>query len=112
MQRGITNCLIAAAVSLLPWAAAHATPPFYDPGAYCHQATRFAGAEQTYAACYRQEQEAYDRLKLYWNGLTVRSRVYCDGMAEAVGNSYQVLETCVQQQGAVATDRQKRLPRP
>jgi hypothetical protein len=112
MQRKMTIRLVISAVSLLPWAGAHATPPFYDPGAYCRHATQFGGPEQTYAACYRQEQAAYDRIKVYWDGLSVRSRAYCDGMTESVGSSYQVLETCLQQQGAVAKDQQNRPPRP
>ena len=106
----MTVRLIVAAVALVQSAAAHATPPFYDPGAYCRQATRFGGAEQNYGACYRQEQAAYDRIKIYWDGLTVRSRVYCDGVAETVGSSYQVLETCLQQWGTVAKDQEDRPP--
>jgi hypothetical protein len=111
MQKEMTIRLIVAAVSLLPWTAARATPPFYDPGAYCHQAARFAGTEQTYAPCYRQEQAAYDRIKLYWDSLAVRSRAYCGAMSEAVGSSYQVLETCLQQQGTATKDHESRPPR-
>jgi hypothetical protein len=111
MQRETPILLVVAAVSLLPLAAAHATPPFYDPGAYCRQATRFGG-EQTYGTCYRQEQAAYDRIKIYWDGLSVRSRAYCGGLTESVGSSYQVLETCLQQQGFVAKDQENRPPRP
>ncbi len=112
MHRELTIRLVVAAVSLLPWTAAHATPPFYDPGAYCRQAARFSGTEQTYGTCYRQEQAAYDRIKLYWDGLGVRSRAYCDGMSESVGSSYQILETCLQQQGTVAKGQENRPPRP
>ena len=102
---------IVAAVSLLSPAAAHATPPYYDPGAYCRQATRFSGEEQTYGACYRQEQAAFNRIKIYWDGLAVRSRAYCGGVAETVGSSYQVLETCLRQQGAGAKEQDNRPPR-
>src|SRR4051794_41186908 len=102
--------LLVAAVALVPNASAQAAPPYYDPGAYCRQATRFGGAEQSYGACYRQEQAAFDRIKIYWDRLPVRSRAYCDGMAETVGSSYQVLETCLQQQGTVARDQERRPP--
>jgi hypothetical protein len=112
MQREMTMRLLVAAVSLVPWAAARATPPFYDPGAYCHQAARFAGTERTYAPCYREEQAAYDRIKLYWDGVPVRSRAYCGGMAESAGSSYQVLETCLQDQGAIAKGQGNRPSRP
>jgi hypothetical protein len=112
MQSTMTFRLIVAVVSLAPWTAARATPPFYDPGAYCRQATRSGSAEQNHGACYRQEQAAYDRIKPYWDGLTVWSRAYCDGMAETIGNSYQILETCLNQQETAAKGAKKQLPGP
>ncbi len=107
----MTVRLIVAAVLLLP-GVAYATPPFYDPAAYCRRTTRYGGVEPSYGVCYRQEQAAYDRIKIYWDGLSVGARAYCDGIAETVGSSYQVLETCLQQQGAVAKGQENRPPRP
>lgn len=104
MTKESTVRLVIAAACLMPWGAARATPPFYDPGAYCQQASRAGGSQQSYGACYREEQAAFDRVKAYWDGLAVRSRAYCDGVAESIGSSYKVLETCLQQQGAGARD--------
>jgi hypothetical protein len=111
MANGKVMHLVVVAVSLAPWAAAHATPPFYDPGAYCRQvALGGTGSEQSFRSCYRHEQAAFDRVKIYWDSLAVRSRAYCDGMAESVGSSYQILETCLQQQGVVAKDKESPQP--
>ena len=99
MERAPSIRLLVIALGLLFCTAAQATPPFYDPGAYCRQATRYGGEpNQSFGSCYRQEQDAFNRIKLYWDGLAVRSRAYCDGVAESVGSSYQMLERCLQQQ--------------
>jgi hypothetical protein len=110
MTNGKTVRLVIAAVCLAPWTAAHATPPYYDPGAYCKQAAQAGGSQQSFRVCYQQEQAAYDRVKIYWNSLAVRPRAFCEGMAESVGSSYQVLETCLQQQGVVAKDKDNLQP--
>jgi hypothetical protein len=111
MANGKIMRLVIAVVWLAPWTAAHATPPFYDPGVYCQQVSRGGtGSEQSFGACYRQEQAAFDRVKMYWDSLAVRARAYCDGMAESVGSSHQILETCLQQQGVVAKDRENPQP--
>jgi hypothetical protein len=112
MKRGWPIRLIVVAIWLLGGTAAQATPPFYDPSAYCRQLTRYGGADQTFSSCYRQEQEAFNRIKLYWDSLVVRARAYCDGVAESAGSSYQILERCLQQQRTGAREQDNKQPDP
>ncbi len=106
MESEPTIRLVVIAVWLFSCAPAQATPPFYDPGAYCRRVTQYgATSDRSFGTCYRQEQDAFNQIKLYWDRLAVRVRAFCGGVAESVGGSYQILETCLQQQGAVVEDQ-------
>jgi hypothetical protein len=63
-----------------------------------------------YSTCFRQEQAAFNRIKTYWDSLSLRSRVYCDSMAESA-SSYQVLESCLQQLGIAPKDSEDAAPK-
>ena len=84
---------------------AWATVPNYPVENWCDRVARSAGprSEVIYGGCTRNEQLAYDRLKIEWDATPSTAQSWCDQVARSVGpGSYELLLGCLDNEAQAA----------
>ncbi|GHU05137.1 hypothetical protein FACS1894205_4570 [Alphaproteobacteria bacterium] len=88
------------------------TMPDYDVKKFCSGVVRTAGGGQAVLnSCYKQEQEAYNRLKRTWNATPAATRSLCGDVSIVAGKSYTILDSCIEQEQRTAAENSRSGPK-
>lgn len=78
--------------------------PRFDVEGYCEEVAEFGGGSHSiYSGCIDMEQQAYNRLKSDWPGLSTRIRNYCTEIGTFGGESYSTMQGCVDMETQAAS---------